>query len=178
MHAAALIDVTLSLILLAIGMVLRNCVFLGAAALLGISAFYRHMDSFKPGQPIRAALRCISAGAASIVTTIIVGLVLLTGAFGFWPPVDTVALVAGGVVGTITMVIRAALSVSRSPDFELVPMEILVLAAAMLTLGLAAHGIGWIACFYAGAAFAVAGMVGWHLAGETASALLRSGAER
>lgn len=178
MHAAALIDATLALILLATGLALRNCVFLGAAVLLGISAFYRHMDNLKPGQPIRVALTCIGAGTASVVTVTILGIVLLTGAFGFWPPVDTIALVAGGVLASITTLIRVALSARRRGHFELVPMEFLILAAAVLALGLAADGIGWIAWLYAGAAFAGTGMVGWSLAGKTASALLRSGAER
>lgn len=178
MHPVALTDATLALVLLVTGLALRNCAFLGAAVLLGIAAFYRHMDNFKPGQPMRAALRCIGAGTASVVTAIIFGIALLTGAFGFWPPVDTIAMVAGGTLAPIAMLTRVAFSARRRGHFELVPMEFMILAAATLALGLAANGIGWIACFYAGAAFAGAGMVGWYLAGETASVLLRSGGER
>lgn len=178
MHAVSWIEGTISLILLATGLALRNCVFLGAAALLGISGFYRYMDSFQPGKPMRAALRCISAGTASIAIALIMALVVITGTFGFWPPIDPIALVAGGLLGTIAMIIRDVISEYRSAVSALLPMELLIVVAAALALGLAANGIEWTTCFFAGAAFAVTGLVGWRLAGETASVLLRSGAER
>ena len=164
--------------LLASGLALRNCVFLGAAALLGVSAFYRTWLCKPEGNKctprsvslLRAPIprNCCHRGPSPALPVL----------SGFWPPVDT-SPSGGWSTGNDQDGHRRCSFLSRAvASFDLVPMEILVLAAAMLTLGLAAHGIGWIACFYAGAAFAVAGMVGWHLAGETASALLRSGAER
>jgi hypothetical protein len=57
MHAVALIDATLALILLAAGLALRNCVLMGAAVLLGISAFYRHMDRDNRFAPRRRRAR-------------------------------------------------------------------------------------------------------------------------
>lgn len=178
MRAGTWIDGTLSLLLLTAGLALRNCVFVGAAALLGVSGFYRYMDGFKPGQPLRAAGRCIGAGVASIAVAIVMGLTLLTGAFDFWPPVDSLALVAGGLLAMIGMLVRTRFSMYFNSDSAFVPVEVMVAAPATLALGFAANGFGWVACFYAGAALAIAGATGWHLARETASALLHSGAER
>lgn len=178
MRAATWIDGMIVLVLLTSALALRNCVFLGVAALLGVSGFYRHMDAFSPGQPLRAAMHCIGAGVASIATAIAMGLVLLTGAFDFWPPVDSLAVVAGVLLAMIAMLIHAAISARFDRDSAFVPVEVMIAGPALLALGLAANGVGWIACFYAGAAFAIVGALGWHLARETASALLRSGTER
>jgi hypothetical protein len=78
----------------------------------------------------------------------------------------------------IAMLIRAAVPARLSEDYAFIPVEVIIAAPATLALGLAANGVGWIACLFAGAAFAIVGAVGWHLARETAGALLRSGAER
>jgi len=176
MHAVKWIDGTLALTLLTSGLALRNCVFLGAAALYGVSVFYRDMDNRQPGHPLRAALRCIGTGVAAIAIAVMLGVILVTGAFDFWPQVNSLALAAGAVLAIVGLAVLAA----RSPnsDTSFMPAEVMIATSATLALGLAANGAGWIACLYAGAALAIVGALGWHLARETAAALLRSGAER
>lgn len=176
MRALKLIDGTLALTLLTSGLALRNCVFVSAAALFSVSVFYRDMDSRQPGHPLQVALRCIGTGVGLIATAIVLGVILVTGAFGFWPSVNLLALAAGTALAIVVFTVLATRSPDRSAPF--LSFEVTVAGSATLALGLAANGAGWIACLYAGAALAIVGALGWHLARETATAVLRSGMER
>lgn len=162
----------LAVTVVALGFVLRDCVLVASSALLFTHGFYSGMDSERPWDGWRAAVRCWAMSVALLV--IAFGLLTWVAAAvlgAFTPhndsPVTTIVVLAASVL---------LLALTQQPWSVATSSRILgTLIASAITLYLHAHGTAYAPCLFAAGVSAIVGATAMRLALRVAPGMLRSG---
>lgn len=171
MHALALAGA-----MAAAGWAWRDCVLIATSAALAYRLFLLRMDRGAPWLALTAALDTLTAGALAASAGI--GLLAGVGAvwLGWWQPA------APHPALTLLLVVIAAAWCclargSRAGAFDELRVWVLLLSGILLAMQARRAGLDVAPCLFVLAVGLAMLWAGWHLAGATASALLRSGSE-
>lgn len=161
------------------GMALRDCALIAAAAPLALGAFYLRMDAMEPMDAFRAALRCVLAGGASLLASVVLVLMALAAIHGAWWPAHERFLAGGAFllvsIGCLAIVVGVQ-------DVEADARRFLLIALATLLVGVGAgyvaEGSEWSLCGFPVAIAVLMAGAGWRLLRDVASGFLGAGLRR
>ena len=156
---------------LVIGVIWRDCVLVGAGALMALPAFRHHMDARAPWEGWRAALRCLLMGLGSLVCAAVLVLMVAAARFSWVEPAQDRPVATLLVVLVAVALCAAALRGVPSDARELVLLWAIPVGVGIAIL---TNGLGWTQAPYAFAlvASAIMATTGWSLARHTARELL------
>lgn len=161
-----------AIVCLALGVGLRDCAVIAASGPLALAAFYLHMDANSPMDAVRAAIRCMFAGAASLLAAVTLLITIFAAAQGMWTPIHDTFLPGTGL---LLASVAAVVFVTTEWDFEAWRSQIPLAVCAALVVGaaatLAARNFDWSPCALPVAVAGLMTMNGWRLLRDVAAGM-------
>lgn len=157
------------------GVVLRDCVLLASAGLLGLAGFAHRMDQDRPQNPLSAALRCLRAGLGAMLASAALVFALFGAWLGWWQPANNNPAVVAVLLLALSAATRCASATAQhAPDRTKAPEPTgpLLLFGGLSTLAFEAYGIPLVCCIAAAAAAAFLAWRGLSLSRDEAYLLL------
>jgi len=158
------------------GIARRDCALIAAAGPLALAAFYGRMDADAPVDAFRAAVRCVAAGAGSLLAAVLLVAVVALAVRGLWLPAHDPYFVGAAVlaasVGALVRVM--AEEGDAGAGGWLLPLSAAAGGAA-LALAAAVEPSGWATCALPIATASLMGLAGWRLLAEVSTGLLAAG---
>ena len=162
-----------AIVCLALGVGFRDCAVIAASGPLALVAFYLRMDAKSPMDSTRAAIRCILAGAASLLAAVALLITVLAAAHGMWTPIHDTFLPGSGL---LLASVGALVLVTMEWDFEAWRSRIPLAACAALVIGvvatLLARNFDWSPCALPVAVAGLMAIKGWRLLRDVAAGML------
>ena len=158
------------------GIARRDCALIAAAGPLALAAFYGRMDADAPVDAFRAAVRCIVAGAGSLLAAALLLAAVALAVQGLWLPAhDPYFMGAAVLVASVGGLVRVmADEHDAGAGGWLLPLAATAGGAA-LALVAAGEPSGWATCALPIATAALMGLAGWRLLGEVSTGLIAAG---
>lgn len=158
------------------GIARHDCALIAATGPLALAAFYGRMDTEVPVDAFRAAVRCIMAGAGSLLAAVLLLAVVALAVRGLWLPAHDPYF---GSAAVLVMSVGVLVRVMAHESDAAAGRWLLPLAAAAggaaLALVAAGEPSGWATCALPIATAALMGLAGWRLLGEVGTGLLAAG---
>lgn len=162
----------ITVVVLALGIVLRDCVLVSSSALFFMHGFYSSMDTARPWDGLRAAMRCWAMSGALLVFAL--GLLAWVAAalLGTFSPHNDSPVATIAVLGASVLL----LTLTQQPRATSTSTLILcALIASAITLYLNALDVEYAPCLFAAGVSAVVVGTSLRLAFRVAPVMLRSG---
>jgi hypothetical protein len=153
----------------------RDCMLLALSMVLAYRLFLLHMDRGAPWRAIAAAVHALSAGLLAVGAGVALVAVIAAAWLGWWHPT------AGHPAALLLMLVAAAawccLSRGGPEEAHELCIWLCVLSGAVVANELYRNGWSLAPCLFVSVVGMMLLWAGWRLATETASAMLRAGAE-
>ncbi len=158
------------------GVARHDCALIAAAGPLALAAFYARMDADAPVDAFRAAVRCVVAGAGSLLAAVLLLAVVALAVQGLWVPAhDPYFAGVAVLVASAGALVRAMADERDAAAGRWLLPSAAAAGGAALALVAAVEPTGWATCALPLATAALMGLAGWRLLGEVSTGLLAAG---
>lgn len=158
------------------GIVRNDCALIAAAGPLALAAFYLRMDAEAPVDAFRAAVRCIVAGAGSLLAALLLLVVVVLAMQGLWLPAhDPYALGAAVLVMSVGVLVHVMADEADAAGSRCLLPLAAGAGGAALALVAAVEPSGWATCALPIATAVLMGLAGWRLLGDVSAELFAAG---